>query len=582
MNPFRISLVFIIVFTSSVEGQIVTLQQAAPKREVRAVWITTVSGLDWPQSYAMSEQKRSLREMILKLNAAHCNTIFFQVRGRGDAMYRSKYEPWSEQLTGTLGEDPGWDPLEFILNEAHSVGMEVHAWFNTYLIKTGPSRIIESEPRHLLVQHPDWARKVNDEWWLDPGIPAVREYLIKVALDLVRQYDIDGIQFDFIRYPRKNFPDDVTYRRYGQGLKKENWRRENINKFVRAFYDSAISIKPMLKIGSTPIGIYTNMTSAYVQEGYSELYQDSRRWLREGKHDYLAPQVYWSLGTSRTNPDFKVVVEDWSRHSQGRHVYIGLGAYKPEVHDQLPELIDVSRSAGVQGNAFFRYSNVADVLNMDQRYKYRAMIPPMPWKDSIPPNLPTKLIVENISDGMFKLSWITPSIAKDGDGAKYFNIYRSLTRPVNIDDPANLISIVLGTTTTFVDTIEYLSAIKFFYAVSAMDKGYNESAPTEQEVIIPELAELSKHFSPEFKLGKSYPNPASEYVFIPYEVKQRSHVIVSVLDKNDREVVTVVNSEQEPGTYIASARINQLRDGWYSCLMMAGEFTERKMLRVDN
>ncbi|MBI4546485.1 MAG: family 10 glycosylhydrolase [Ignavibacteriae bacterium] len=582
MNPFRCSLVLIILQTFSVESQTLPQQSAAPKHEVRAVWITTVKGLDWPKSYDVSEQKQSLREMIQKLNEAHFNTIFFQVRGRGDAMYRSKYEPWSEQLTGRLGSDPGWDPLEFILTEAHSLGMEVHAWFNTYLIKSGLSRIIESKPRHLLLQHPDWVRTVNDEWWLDPGIPAVREYLIKVAVDLVRQYDIDGIQFDFIRYPLGNFPDQATYRRYGKRLKKDDWRRENINMFVRAFYDSAISIKPMLKIGSTPVGIYTNMTNVDGQEGYSELYQDSRRWLREGKHDYLAPQVYWSLGNSRTNPDFKVVTEDWSRYGHGRHLYIGLGAYKPEVHDQLPELIDLSRSAGVHGNAFFRYSNIAHALTLGERYRYRAIIPPMAWKDSIPPNEPGNLLVENISEGNFQLTWIPPSTAKDGDTAKYFNIYRSTTKPVNIDDPANLISIVSGTATSFIDTIGYPSAVKYYYAVSAMDKGYNESIPAEQVVIVPELAELSRHFAPEFKLGQCYPNPVSDFVFIPYEVGQKSQVIVTVLDKNDREVMTVVNAVHEPGTYVASAMIHQLRDGWYSCLMMAGEFMERKVFKVDH
>ncbi len=551
--------------------------------EFRAVWVTTIGGLDWPTTFDTAQQKRSLQQIVMNLKAARFNTIFFQARGRGDAMYKSRTEPWSDQLTGTLGKDPGWDPLAFIIREAHEQGMEVHAWFNAFLTRTGKSKPPESNPQHIILRHPEWFHLIENEWWLDPGIPAVRNYLVEIGMEIVRRYDIDGIHFDFIRYPGKPFPDESTYKRYGKKLSKEDWRRENINQFVRSFYDSATAVKPMLKIGSAPIGIYTNLPRASGLQGYYELFQDSREWLREGKHDYVAPQVYWQLGGKSGNPDFGLLARDWSTHSFGRHVYLGIGAYKPEVHEQIPELIDTSRCAGAAGNSFFRYEHIANMLEVGMRYRYPANIPPMPWKDSIPPNPPQNLVVRSSTGGIFNLQWDKPTRAVDGDYARYYNIYRSSRSPVNVLAPENLLTITTSAATMYSDTIVHPAAAQYYYAVSSFDKGNNESAPTrERAALIPEIAELAKRYELEFKLGEQYPGSANGIVFIPYEIKRQSPVLLKILDMANNEVMNIVDSVQEAGRYIAATNVSNLKKGNYTCLLVAGEYSQKRDFIVGN
>ena len=558
-------------------------QAFIPKREVRAVWIATVAGLDWPTSLDVSEQQKSLREMVEKLCQAHFNTIFFQVRGRADAMYRSAYEPWAQQLTGTLGKDPGWDPLEFVIGEAHRRGMEVHAWFNTFLIKSGASKPPESTPRHVILEHPEWLHLVKGEWWLDPGIPPARKYTMNVALDIVRRYDVDGIHFDFIRYPGESFPDQISHEMYGAGMSRGDWRRENINKFVREFYDAAMLLKPMLKVGSAPIGIYNHDAKEVGLYSYDNLFQDSRRWLREGKHDYLVPQVYWSLGHKPSNPDFAAVVRDWSMNTYGRQMVIGVGAYKPDVYREVPLLVDTTRFYGVDGNAFFRYENIESILNVGMRYRYLANIPPMPWKDSIPPNPPSHFKVVNDSDGIFKLQWHSPARASDGDGARFYDVYRSTTKPVNLDDARNLVHIVVDGDTTFADTIRHPTSTKYFYTVTALDKGHNESsAPKEESIVVPEIVIVARKFSNKLKLAHAFPEPASDYVFFPYELKDAASVSLVIVNEMNNEAIRVVDTVQSAGRHIAAADVSGLAEGTYRCELITGGATLANSLTVKH
>ncbi len=554
-----------------------------PKREVRAVWITTVNGLDWPKSTDRNEQQQSLRQILDRLQQAHFNTIFFQVRGRGDALYRSTYEPWSNILTGSLGQDPGWDPLQFVLDEAHRRGIEVHAWINTFLIKSSRLETPETSPRHIVLSHPEWLHLVDGEYWLDPGIPAVRKYLLSVVLDIARNYQVDGIHFDFIRYPGKPFPDESTFRKYGGSLAKEEWRRENINSFVRTCYEEATKLKPLMKIGSAPIGIYTNFGNVRGLQGYSDLFQDSREWLRMLIHDYLCPQVYWSLGDQHADPDFAAVAGDWMEHAVGRDIYIGIGAYKPEVHGQLPDLIDLSRRLHAGGQSFFRYDNIQDALTLGGRYRFLANIPPMKWKDSIPPNPPRNLQVTNLHDGVFKLEWGAPASAPDGDNAAYYNIYRAARSPVDVSDPANILAITPVPAPLYIDSIAHPRGSKYYYAVSAFDKGNNESTPTaEQVVLMPDIIKLAKQFELQSRLGRHFPEPASSIVYIPYELRAASPVFVKILDQSNREVANVVDAVQEPGSYIAAVDISTLKRGEYSWLFIAGQHSERKPLQIRN
>ncbi len=547
------------------------------------MWIATVGGLDWPHSHDIVEQKRSLLDMLSKLKDAHFNTIIFQVRGRGDVMYRSPREPWSDQLTGTLGKDPGWDPLSFVVEQAHHRGFEVHAWFNTFLLKNGKAKPPDSVPRHLLFQHPEWAKLVENDWWLDPGLPAVRQFLIASAMDIVRRYDVDGIQFDFIRYPGKLFPDDASYRRYGQGLPREDWRRNNINQFVRTFHDSAMAVRPMLKIGATPIGIYTNVTRNGGWQGYYDLYQDSRGWLRNRTMDYLAPQVYWSLGDKPGNPDFSALTRDWAEHSFGREVWIGIGAYKPEVHKELPELIDSVRSAGAEGVAYFRYEHISDALDLGSRYRTLANIPPMNWKDSIPPNPPRNLTVRNAAEGIIELRWDAPSAAVDRDTARYYDIYRSQHAPIVSDEAENLRSITTTGANSFVDTIGRGMAAEYYYAVSALDKGNNESPlATVARVLAPEIVSMSRAFELRNRLGSQVQTSSSDLFLVQYEIGESAPVVMKILDESNREVVSVVDAVQPPGRYVAAADLSNLRKGTYACLLVAGSYTSRKSFVLNH
>ncbi len=557
--------------------------QRPPKREVRAVWITTVSGLDWPHSTVASEQQAALREMIENLRRARFNTIFFQVRGRGDAMYRSRFEPWSQLLTGTFGKDPGWDPLQFVLAEAHSKGMEVHAWFNTFLVKSSKLEIPESSPRHLVLQHPDWMKVVDGEYWIDPGIPAARKYLEDVVVDLASSYDIDGIQFDFVRYPAKPFPDDATFRKYGGKNSREDWRRDNVTAFVRGAYQRLHALKPLLKIGSAPIGIYANFASVRGLQSFSDLYQDSRRWLREGIQDYLAPQLYWSLGTQAGDPDFAAIAKEWATQDFRRQLYFGLGAYKADVRAQLPELIDLSRSLHADGFSFFRYGNIVDGLSMGGRFSSYANIPPMAWKDSVAPRPPENLRVayteQEASGGVFSLTWNRPT--RDSEGVSYYNVYRSSSLPLDTDNPEQILDIVPATRSAYADTIRHPSSPKYYYAVSAFSRGNNESKPTPaQGVMMPEVLALAKGYALENSLGECYRPPSGSLVFFPYEVRKASPVVVKILDGSNAEVASVVDAVQEPGTYIAASDLSRLGAGEYTCLLIAGNYSEKKALHI--
>ncbi|MER3522725.1 MAG: hypothetical protein C4326_01315 [Ignavibacteria bacterium] len=361
-----------------------TIAQPPPAHELRGIFLTTTNSLDWPPSFDTQEQQATLRTMLADMKRAHLNAVFFQVRARGDAYYRSRYEPWAENLTGKLGADPGWDPLQFLLEEAHAVGIEVHAWFNVYKIR-GPVPPPASSPQHPARAFPQWVVQYDNELWLDPGLPPVRRYLIDVLSDLVDNYDLDAVCFDFIRYPGKDFPDADTYQRYGNGAPRDQWRRYNINAFVREAQAAVSRRKPHLKLGAAPLGNYGGPLSAQpftrtTGGSVEDFLQDARAWVKNRWLDYLVPQVYWTIEFETQGPDFSHLVRSWRRAAEGRHIYVGIGAYKPEVAQQIPDQITASRMLGTEGQVFFRYEHVRSMRVFGDRYNSPAATPPMPWK----------------------------------------------------------------------------------------------------------------------------------------------------------------------------------------------------------
>jgi uncharacterized lipoprotein YddW (UPF0748 family) len=285
-------------------------------KELRGVWIATVNNGDWPsrKDLTVEQQKRELVAILDRVAALHLNAVFLQVRPMADAFYPSPYEPWSEFLTGELGRDPGYDPLAFAIAEAHARGIELHAWFNPFRgnVKTS----LRSYPYGRFQ-------------WMDPGDPAVRQRGIDVITDVVQRYDIDGVHMDdyFYPYPENNlaFPDEATFAQYGSGMTRDDWRRDNINRFVRDLYTSVKSIKPHIEVGISPFGIWRPGNPAQIKgfDAYDKLYADSKLWLRRGWVDYLAPQLYWPI--DKREQSFPALLHWWtSQDKLGRGIVAGM------------------------------------------------------------------------------------------------------------------------------------------------------------------------------------------------------------------------------------------------------------------
>ncbi len=552
-----------------------------PKQEVRAIWITTVLGLDWPKTKDVDVQKRSLLEIIKKSANAKFNTIYFQVRGRSDAYYKSKYEPWSHILTGELGKDPGWDPLQFVIDESHKRGIEVHAWFNTFLVKSGKEKPDDSSPRHIILAHPEWMKLFNNEYWLDPGIPEAREYLLNVSLDIIRNYDIDGIQFDFMRYPKSDYPDDKSWKKYGKNLEKGEWRRENINKFVRAFYDTAIAIKPLLKVGSAPLGIYNAEVYKNGFRGYDEVFQDAKAWLREGKMDYIAPQVYWSLKDSIPGPDFAKISRDWMRSSYGRQIFPGIASYKPDVYQQIPAIIDTARAIGANGQAFFRYDFTASYFDTSKMYSTLSLIPPMRWKDSIPPNPPVAYKVTREPGGNTTLQWEIPTTALDGDNAKYFTVYRSETYPVDVQNGINLLARVNPTATSFTDSSMKSANRRYYYAMASLDKGNNESEFLQEPVeYVPEVVAALEELNSHWKLDSIIVNRSKGVAFVPYELKENTNLTITVWDTTKTQKLYTTTENRSAGKNFSAINLAGIKKGEYIFHLQSEQFSAQKVFMV--
>jgi uncharacterized lipoprotein YddW (UPF0748 family) len=553
-----------------------------PKRELRAVWLTTAAGLDWPRSTERIAQQDALRSIVHDLHRAHFNAIFFQVRARGDAYYHSAFEPWAENLTGTLGKDPGWDPLAFLLAEAHALGMEVHGWFNLYKVR-GPNPAAASSPPHVSRSQPQWTVSDEGELWLDPGIPGVTRYLLDVALDLIQNYALDGINFDFIRYPSRTFADHESYRRYGNGMDRDAWRRSNVTRFVSEFAARARSLRPDLKIGSSPFGVYETDDASGTLGSPEAVYQDSEAWLRAGLQDYLSPQTYWDIGASHGDPDFGAVTERWQRGAGRRHIYAGIGAYKPDVFREIPAQIDLARRAGTAGQAYFRLENIRTLDMFGGRYDAPALIPPMTWIDSIPPLPPSHLAVTEITTNVFHLEWIPSPKAADGDGARWYVIYRSSPAAPRIDFSSNIVAVVPGR--HYIDTVRVPAGFTYYYAVTALDRNNNESDPsTTGSGTVRELLALKGKLSNMTALSAAIGRGNGSPSLLAYRIAEPAHVTLEILQKRTERkdsVVAVLLDRQEPGgTQIIGVNSLHLPPGAYIVRLRTGGNSLEQPLQI--
>lgn len=345
--------------------------------QIRGAWISTVYNLDWPstKSYGNADQQKAEYSALLdKLQDTGINAVFVQVRPAADAIYPSKLVPWSQYLTGTPGKDPGYDPLAFLVDETHKRGMQFHAWFNPFRasILTDVSKLPANS---TALQHPDWIVKQGGKLYINPGIPEARQQIIDSVMEVVQNYNIDGVHMDDYFYPSGEsisdpFNDNSTFAANNpdQIKSKGDWRRSNINIFVRDLGQSIHRVKPSVSFGISPFGVWrnkaTDMTGSDTKAGitaYDSMYADVRTWIQNGWIDYVAPQIYWSM--SFTNARYDKLVDWWSQevHGTGVKLYIGHAPYKlgsPEVGWQtaqeiINQLVYNKQSGEVQGSIFY-------------------------------------------------------------------------------------------------------------------------------------------------------------------------------------------------------------------------------------
>ncbi len=389
----------------------------AVAREFRAAWVATVDNIDWPSRRDLNtaEQQRELIAMLDRAKELRMNALVFQVRPAADAMYPSTLEPWSAYLTGAQGRapSPAWDPLAFVVREAHARGIELHAWFNPYRARH-PSDKSPLDPTHIAVARPSMVKRYGSYLWMDPGEPAVIEKSVAVIVDVVKRYDVDGVHIDDYFYPYKErdsrgslipFPDEASFAAYnakGGSLPLDDWRRANVDTFVRRMYERVKQAKPWVKVGISPFGIWRPGSPADVRgfDSYAELYGDSRKWLREGWLDYASPQLYWPI--AKDGQPYPSLLNWWAGENvKQRHMWPGnytsrVGTAAAWTADELVNQIAVTRRQGnATGNVHFSMSVFMPPKNpastsaaerellasrlMRESYAAPALVPASPW-----------------------------------------------------------------------------------------------------------------------------------------------------------------------------------------------------------
>ncbi len=424
-----------------------SISEAQPKYEFRAVWVATVANIDWPSKPGLSvdQQKKEVISILDMHKDLGMNTIILQVRPTADAFYPSEIEPWSRYLEGRQGQEPQpfYDPLEYWIGECHKRGMELHAWLNPYRVTQSLTE--ELSVSHVAFQHPEWILAYGNKLYFDPGIPETREFIAIVVQDMVSRYDVDAIHMDdyFYPYPTKEaFPDTSSFRLFNRGFLPDNiadWRRENVDITIEMINDTIKSVKPWVKFGISPFGVWRNIaddpTGSDTRAGatnYDDLYANIIKWQEKGWIDYCLPQLYWYIGHPAA--DFEKLAFWWKEHGYGRAMYIGQAPYRVDPNSDTPEWRDPAELPGqirllrsipeISGSAYFSSrSFLNDLVGFQDSlkteiYKRPALVPPMPWLDGTPPAAVTKLKKRGR-----KISWETEATNLEMDKPWKFVVY---------------------------------------------------------------------------------------------------------------------------------------------------------------
>lgn len=496
----RLFLLFLMAFcTFFATGQ----EIQTPKREFRGAWIQFINGQF--QGLGRDAMQQNLTRQLDELEKCGINTIIFQVRGEADAFYESPYEPWSRFLTGRQGQapQPYWDPLAWMVEQCHRRGMEIHAWINPFRAKTKGTKDLDG--KHPYVQRPELFFEYDGLYIFDPGIPENRDYICSIVADIVQRYDVDGLHIDdyFYPYPApgKTIHDAPTYHRYPNGFTDINdWRRDNVNRFMKQLYETVHQTKPWVKVGVAPFGIYHNERNGTQVPGsrtnglqnYDDLYADVLHWIKEGWVDYNVPQIYWEIGHKAA--DYTTLIHWWAQHASQRPLVIGQDVertvraadlQRPHVN-QMAEKFRLQRTLeGIQGSCLWYSAAVvrneggyADELQRNY-HRTPALQPLMPFIDDEPTRHPRKLKAMWMPDGYY-LFWTAPKVKKGEEPAHKYVVYAfAKGEEIDLERADKIVTI---TSQTFIQLPYDNGKDRFVYVVTALDRLQNESKASKKKV----------------------------------------------------------------------------------------------------
>ncbi|MEE1415346.1 MAG: family 10 glycosylhydrolase [Prevotellamassilia sp.] len=481
----------------------VTAQKLLPKREFRGAWIQIINGQF--EGMSRDQMQANLTHQLNVLQQCGINAIMFQVRGEADAMYASPYEPWSRFLTGRQGTAPNpyWDPLAWMITECHKRGMELHAWINPFRAKTKGTK--ELALNHPYVKHPERFFEYDGLYLFDPGLNENRRYICQIAADIVRRYDVDGIHMDDYFYPYPvagmTIPDQATYITHKNGIDNvDDWRRYNVNLFIEMMHDSIRAVKPWVKFGVSPFGIYHNVqpgsnipgSNTRGLQNYDNLYADVLYWINKGWVDYNIPQIYWEIGHKAA--DYEELIKWWSRFAGGRPLFIGQDVertvraadLKNPQRNQMSAKFGLQRSLrGIQGSCLW-YSaavvrnegNYATALQKNY-HRTPALQPLFPFIDDEAPGKPRKLKTMWMPNGYY-LFWTAPKGTQEMDVARNYVVYRfEQGERIDLFNPEHIVAI---TPQTFYRLPYENGRKKAVYVVTALDRLQNESKTVKKKV----------------------------------------------------------------------------------------------------
>ena len=517
-----------------------------PKYEVRAVWLTTIGGIDWPHSYAQSErsaekQKEELRAILDRLQKANINTVLLQTRIRATTIYPSQYEPWDGCLSGFPGKSPGYDALQFAIDECHKRGMEVHAWVVTIPVGKWNSYGC----RQLRKRFPRLIKRIDQDGYMDPEATQTGCYLAEMCREIVQRYDVDGIHLDYIRYPE-------TWKfRIGK-----DQARGNITRIVEKIHQAVKKEKPWVKMSCSPIGKFDDL-SRYWSHGwnaYTKVAQNAQAWLKDGLMDELFPMMYF-----RGDQFFPFAI-DWKEHSYGKIIAPGLGIYfldpkegKWNISDITSELYHL-RNIG-EGHAFFRnkflldnHQGVYDFVTAHFN-RYPALVPPMTWESNKRPQQPVTLCIEE-NEGTTTLRWDNSLQYEDGTAIKtpsiYNNVYASKEYPVDVHDARNLIL----TRTTRRQLTTRTGNTPTYYAVTTTDGFGNESRAKQQNQTA--MVKTTKRYGKACRLTTT-----GESIILPSSIHETDCQYIII--KNMQEQTVYITKPQN-----REINIKKIKDGIYT------------------